>query len=295
MDAADLKTVEAVARHGSMNKAAAELNTVQSNVTARIRALEDELGVALFQRHARGVVITPAGQRVLPFADRMAKLVADARQAALDDGEPNGTLVLGSLETTMALRLSPILTRYSKTYPDVQLVVSSGTTAGLLRDVIASRLDGAFVAGPVVHPDLLQETAFKEELVLVTAPSISSLRDLVNVGDLRTVVFQSGCSYRQRLESYLGGRGIIVARSLEFGSLDAILSCVGAGVGITLLPEGVVAEAARAGQVTLHRLPQAVAKVQTLFIRRRDGYPSSAMTAFLAMSRDLHRRAALVA
>ena len=67
MDATDLKVFEAVARHGSMNRAAAELNTVQSNVTARVRALELELGVLLFQRHARGVKVTPAGRRMLPF------------------------------------------------------------------------------------------------------------------------------------------------------------------------------------------------------------------------------------
>ncbi|HXZ07142.1 MAG TPA: LysR family transcriptional regulator, partial [Paraburkholderia sp.] len=109
MDVADLKVFEAVARHGSMNRAAVELHTVQSNVTARIRALEREVGVALFQRHVRGVSLTPAGQRLVPYAARIAKLVADARLAALDDGAPNGALALGTLETTAALRLSPVL------------------------------------------------------------------------------------------------------------------------------------------------------------------------------------------
>jgi len=68
MDATDLKTFEAVARLGGMNRAAAELNTVQSNVTTRIRALEEELGTPLFQRHSRGVVLTDAGRRLLPYA-----------------------------------------------------------------------------------------------------------------------------------------------------------------------------------------------------------------------------------
>ena len=74
MDATDLKVFEAVARHGSMNRAAAELNTVQSNVTARVRALELELGVLLFQRHARGVKVTSAGRRMLPFSARISKV-----------------------------------------------------------------------------------------------------------------------------------------------------------------------------------------------------------------------------
>ena len=68
MDTADLKVFEAVARNGGMNRAAAELHTVQSNVTARIRALEAKLGCPLFERHSRGVALTQAGERLLPYA-----------------------------------------------------------------------------------------------------------------------------------------------------------------------------------------------------------------------------------
>lgn len=285
MDLADLRTLEAVARHGSMNKAASELHTVQSNVTARIRALEDELGLTLFQRHARGVTITPAGQRMLPFVGRITKLLAEARAAARDEGSPSGSLLLGGLETTTALRLSPLLAAFANRYPDVRLIVTAGNTARLLDDVVACRLDGAFVTGPIRHPDLHQEAVFTEELVLATSPAIGSLRALSSVTDLKTIVFQRGCSYRQRLETFLAGLGIVVARPLEFGSLDAIVSCVSAGVGVTLLPRGVVAPAAKAGRIVLHRLPKEQARAETLFIRRTDAYVSSAMKAFLAMAR----------
>src|ERR1700752_3261082 len=128
MDATDLKVFEAVARHGSMNRAAAELNTVQSNVTARVRALELELGVLLFQRHARGVKITPAGRRMLPFSARIARLLNDAKAAARDDGVPGGVLEVGTLETTAAIRLPSILVRLAKAYPKVRLGVTTGTT-----------------------------------------------------------------------------------------------------------------------------------------------------------------------
>ncbi|WP_414440414.1 LysR substrate-binding domain-containing protein [Burkholderia sp. 22PA0099] len=293
MDLADLKTLEAVARHGSMNKAAAELHTVQSNVTARIRSLEDELGVTLFQRHARGVTVTPAAQRMLPFVGKIAQLVSEARSAATDTGEPSGTLTLGTLETTMALRLSPLLTEFARTWPDVRLVVSSGTTAGLMQDVIDYRLDGAFVAGPVKHPALYVEPVFAEELVLVTSPAIRSLKELAGQRDLKTVVFQAGCSYRQRLDAFLTGIGVVVAKPLEFGSLDAIVNCVSAGVGITLLPKGVVADAATSGDVALHRLPRELAHVETMFVRREDTYVSSAMTAFLEMAKRIYRQSTL--
>jgi DNA-binding transcriptional LysR family regulator len=285
MDVADLRVFEAVSRLGSMNRAAQELNTVQSNVTARIRALEEGLGVSLFQRHARGVTTTAAGQRLLPFAPRLASLLAEAAAAAKDDGTPGGLLQIGSLETTAALRLSPLLSRFARCHPQVRLVVTTGTTARLLEDVLAFRVDGAFVAGPVAHPDLAQEKLFEEELVLVTAPSIVRLADLAALPDIAIIVFQLGCSYRQRLESLLAAEGILHAKPLAFGSLDAILSCVGAGVGITLLPRGVAARAADAGEVRLHSLPPAEARAETLFIRRRDAYLSSAAKAFLAMAR----------
>lgn len=291
MDLTDLKTFEAVARLGSMNKAAAELHTVQSNVTARIRALEDELGLPLFQRHARGVTPTAAGQRVLPFVGRIAKLLDDARSAARDDGAPGGSLIVGSLETTTALRLSPILTEFSRTYPEVRLSVNTGTTARLVHDVVAGKLEGAFVAGPIEHPDLQQETVFTEELVLVTSPAVGGIEELTRIGDLRGIVFKAGCSYRQRFEALLAGIGIVIARPLEFGSLDAIVSCVAAGIGVTLLPLGVVEAAAAAGKVTAHRLPREFALVDTLFVRRRDGYVSSALGAFLGMARRAYRDA----
>lgn len=287
MDVADLKTFEAVLRHGSMNKAAQELHTVQSNVTARIQALEQELGVALFQRHARGVNATPAGERILPFVARISKLLAEAESAAKDDGTPHGVLTLGSLETTMALRLSPALSQFARSYPDVRFVIRGGTTEGLTRQVIENQLDGAFVAGPIDHPEIVQERVFVEELVLVTSQAMGSLKELAKVPDLRTIVFQLGCSYRQRLETILAGMGIVTARPLEFGSLDTIVNCVSAGIGVTLLPRGVATPAADAGRVVVHTLPRSRSLVETLFIRRRDAYVSSGLKAFVAMTKGM--------
>ncbi len=286
MDVADLKVFEAVSRLGSMNRAAAELHTVQSNITARIRALEQELGVVLFQRHPRGVTTTPAGLRVLPFVARIAKLFADAQAAAADDGVPNGPLLLGSLETTTALRLAPLLSHFVKTYPLVRLAIVTGTTSRLLNDVVECRLDGAFVAGPIRHPDLHQEAIFHEELALVTAPDVVSPGALARIADLKIVVFQIGCSYRQRLEAVLAAMGIVVAKPLEFGSLDAIIGCVSAGVGVTLLPKSVVASALGQGMVAVHDLPPDQVRVDTLFIRRHDGHVSSALSAFLDIARS---------
>lgn len=278
MDLSDLKVFETVLRLGSMSRAATELGTAQSNVTTRIRVLEGKLGISLFERHARGVTPTPAGRRVLPYVARLAKLAADARAAARDDGMPNGTLLIGSLETTTALRLSPLLPRFANACPHVQLTITTGNTTRLLNDVLEYRLDGAFVAGPVDHPDLHQRPFFHEELVLVTTPSIRT-KDLTAVEGLKMIVFQIGCSYRTRLETMLMEMGIFLSEPQELGSLEAIISCVSAGLGVTLMPRGVIATAARDGRVAAHALPPSRAAVETVFVWRKDVYVSSAMTA----------------
>jgi DNA-binding transcriptional LysR family regulator len=102
---------------------------------------------------------------------------------------------------------------------------------------------------------------------------------------LKTIVFRIGCSYRAKLENLLNKAGILVAQPLEFGSIEAILGCVAAGVGITLLPKGVVVQAWQDGQVAVHELEPEFAEVQTVFIRRTDAYVSSALSAFLQIVR----------
>src|SRR5580765_6584291 len=167
MDAADLRMFQSVASTGSMNKAALELNTVQSNVTARIRTLEDEIGLALFEHSNRGVTLTAAGRRLLPFAARAARLLDDAKRAVADEGTPAGTLMVGSLETTAALRLSPILAEFAAAHAAVDLSLRTGTSCELVDQVLGRSLEGAFVCGPVNHPDLLVEQFFREELVIL--------------------------------------------------------------------------------------------------------------------------------
>lgn len=281
MDVIDLKVVDAVARHGSMNKAAVELNTVQSNVSSRIRSLEDELGVSLFQRSAKGVQITPAGRRILPYAARLSKLLSDASAAARDDGKPSGVLEIGTLETTLALRLPLLIARFANAWPEVRPVVRTGTTQSLIQAVVDCKLEGAFVAGPVDHPELQAETVFQEELVLVTSRAVRTLEAVRAITHLKTVVFRIGCSYRQRMDSLLSGMGLLAPEPLEFGSIDGILACVAAGVGITLLPRGVVARAWQEGLVAVHEIPPTLSQVETVFVRRVDSHFSSALATFL--------------
>jgi DNA-binding transcriptional LysR family regulator len=284
MDTAELQIFLMVARQGGMNRAAEQLNTVQSNVTARIRALEAEIGCQLFDRHSRGVSLTAAGRRLLPFAESIINGLAEAVRAARDNGEPEGPLILGSLETTAALHLAPVLSRFVAAHPKVDLVLRTGTSCELIEGVRGRRLEGAFVCGPVEDADLVNETMFEEELVLLAAPRVQSLGNVLS-GNTRIIVLRAGCSYRQRLESVLARRGVQAPRLLEFGTLEAIIKCVGAGLGITLLPRSLIGRVWDKGLVSVHNLPDTEAQVDTLFVRRRDAFTSSALLAFLDHAR----------
>ena len=293
MDASDLRIFEAVARLGGMNRAAAALNTVQSNVTARIRALEEQLGVQLFRRTSRGVSLTAAGERLLPYSVKMARLLDEARRAAQDDGMPRGQLTVGSLETTAALRLTPLLAAFIARYPDVDLVLRTGTSCELVEHVLEGRVEGALVCGPVNHPDLTRETIYTEELVLLAAPGVTSIESHLQGRNVRIVVLRAGCSYRLMLEAWLARRGIVGVHQLEFGTLEAIIGCVSAGLGITLLPRALIGGVWREGKVACFPMLGEDGRVETLFIRRRDERASSALTAFMEYIRSpLSRQAA---
>jgi len=258
---------------------------VQSNVTARIKSLEDEVGLALFERTNRGVTLTAAGRRLLPFAARAARLLDDARRAVADEGTPSGALVVGSLETTAALRLSPILAEFAATYPAVDLSLRTGTSCELVDQVLDRSLEGPFICGPVNHPDLLVVPFAREELVILTAPAVADFEILAAKPDLKIVVLRAGCSYRLRLEAMLARRGIVGVRQLEFGTLEAIISCVGAGLGVTLLPRALLGSVWQHGRVRIHPLPDSEGWVDTVFIRHREAYVSSALRAFLDIAR----------
>lgn len=276
MDAIDLKTFEIVARVGNITKAAALLNTVQSNVTARIQALEFELGVLLLHRHARGVTPTIAGQKLLPYALRFAHLLAEAKSAVNETAPPSGRLIFGTLESLAAIRLPPVLSRYKAEFPEIDIVIRTGTTQELVEGVLQHHLEGAFVAGTVSHPDLEEELMFPEELVLIGPPSSVPLEEIGQGSHVELLMLKAGCSYRARLQAIVANRGVLNFRILELGTIDAIIGLVSAGIGMSLLPRVVVARAVEEKRISIKELPSHESQVDTVFVRRTDGFLSSA-------------------
>jgi DNA-binding transcriptional LysR family regulator len=281
----DLLTFSTVARLGGITRAAEELNTVQSNVTQRVKALEAEIGTALFERHSRGMTLTGAGRRLLPSAQRMAALSREAMLAARDDGEPKGPLSIGSMETTAAVRLPTLLAEFHRQFPAVRLTLRTAPTADLVAAVLDGALDGAFVAGPIEHAELSSTSAFREELVLVTArkwSSLASLRAGTPESGPTALVFRTGCTYRQRLEQVFSEFGWPSAARFELGTLDGMIGCVAADMGVTLLPRAVVERDHVNRDISIHALGAPHARVDTLFIQRRSAHQYSALQGFVA-------------
>jgi DNA-binding transcriptional LysR family regulator len=279
----DLLTFSTVARTGGITRAADELNTVQSNVTQRVKALEAEIGTALFERHSRGMTLTGAGRRLLPYAQRMAALSREAVLAARDDGEPKGPLAIGSMETTAAVRLPALLAEFHRRFPAVRLTLRTATTADLVTAVLDGTLDGAFVAGPIEHVELSSTVAFREELVLVTArrgTSLAGLRAGTPESGPTALVFRTGCTYRQQLEQVFTEFGWPSAARFELGTLDGMIGCVAADVGVTLLPRAVVERDHLSGDINVHTIGPLQSRVDTLFIRRRSAHQNSALQGF---------------
>jgi LysR family transcriptional regulator, cell division regulator len=287
MDAADLRVFEAVVRAGSITRASALLNTVQSNVTTRVRTLEEELGVLLLHRHARGVTPTIAGQRLLPYALRFAQLLAEARSAVSETDAPQGRLAFGILETTAAMRLPPVLIRYKQDFPDVDIVIRTGTTQELIEAVLQHKLEGAFVAGHVDHPELTEQVMFPEELVLIGAYAKLPLEGLNGSAPAELLVLKSGCSYRSQLQAILAARGILNFRILELGTIEAIIGLASAGVGISLLPEMLVRRAMSEGRISAQPIRPNACCVDTVFIRRADGFYSSSAKYLVEYMKEL--------
>jgi DNA-binding transcriptional LysR family regulator len=280
IDLGALEIFKAVVEQGGITKAATRLHRVPSNVTTRVKQLEEKLGTKLFRRGNRRLVLSAEGKRLLGYADRLLTLSREA-EAALRSGLPAGAFQLGALESTAATRLPPILSRYHRRYPEVRLELVTGTTGALIAKVMDHEIEAAFVAEPFTAGDLDGAPVFSEELVLITPKSFRRIKTPRDIGRTTLIAFATGCSYRRRLESWLGEAKVVPERVLEFGSYHAIVACVAAGTGIAVVPRSVIRTSLAAADVATCSLPAAVAKART-FLVWRHGHQSIVLDALRA-------------
>lgn len=273
-----MKVFQAVAHEGSVTQAAARLGYVQSNVTARIRQLEQELGMPLFHRSRRGMTLTAAGQNLLKYTGQILYLLDAARSELTSGDAPGGRIKLGAVETAAAVHMPPLLLRYRRQFPGVHLSLFSAYTNDLVQKVIRYELDGAFVSGPVHHPDLEQLPVFEEEHVLISGPGAQGLKEMLTQPLL---FFGAGCPHRERLVSWLNEEGRPIPEIMEFGSLEAIVGGVAAGLGISVLPRSAVRNREDEGSLRVHEIPEKYRYATVHFIYRRDHFLTSAFRKLL--------------
>lgn len=282
MELKSLRLFMDVADTGSFNSAAERRHTVQSNVTAHIKKLEHELGVQLFDRKG-GATLTTAGNTVADYARKILSAHDDVIQLFNGEATESGRLRIGAMETTTAVRLPSILSRFHALHPEVDLTVETGPTGYITEQLLKGELDGIFVAGKTQHQHFYSEKAFSERLVLIGHRSMHTIPTAEQLLSGTFLAFRQGCSYRQRIELFLASMGVNAARIFEFGSIDGILGCVASGMGYTIMPESTALAHQNRFDIRFLPLPTEIAEIDTYFTSTNKTHWSPALTAFAAM------------
>jgi len=280
IDLESLEIFRAVATEGGVIRAAQKLNRVQSNVTTRIKQMEQRLGRSLFRKQGRGLVLSAEGELLLSYAQRLLRL-ADEAEHELRSGRAMGVLRIGSLESTAGSRLAPILSRYHREHPGVVVELATGTTAALLQRVAQFEVEAAFVSEPFTPDGLSTMKAFEEELVLITGRGVPPVRGAADLAGMSMVAFAAGCSYRKRLEDWLGASALLPSRTLELASYQTMIACVAAGTGFAVVPRSLLLALKAAKEVRQHELPVRVRRNHTHLVWK--GTPSAALARLQEM------------
>ena len=268
MELSDLLIFRAVVEAGGITRAAERLHRVQSSVTTRIRQLEEKLGAQLFIREGKRLHLSPAGQTLMGYAERLQALADEAREA-VQDGRPRGPFVLGAMESTSAVRLPAPLSEFVRLYPEVRLALQTGNPQQLAAAVLAGGVDAALVTGPIVEGPFEREPIYTEELVIVARAGHPALAPKNTEPPRAIVAFEKGCPHRARLEAWYAGKNSMPVQTIEITSYHAMLGCVVVGMGISLVPRSVLATFPERARLSIHALPPGSDCAQTELVWRK--------------------------
>jgi DNA-binding transcriptional LysR family regulator len=280
----DLPVFLTVARHGSMTKAAAMLNTVQSNVTSRIQRLEDQLGTTLVLRGSRRLRLTAEGEALMPFALRLEELCRDIRKQFGQDDEPrSGSIRIGAIETFAASRLVGLIAEFTERHPTVDISVETGGTNALWERILRSELDVAFVSRRANESAFFEEKVFEDELVVVARRNAASLSALVGHASskLKILVQRIGCSFTARLVDYLRETGAPERPMHAVGTLEGVIGSVRAGGGIAVLPRSYLSSVPGTDELSVIELPEKFRSVEIFLAVQKWKLPIRLLDAFV--------------
>ena len=289
----DLQTIRffvEAAETGSFSAAAESLQYAQSNLSTRMKQLESELGETLFYRDKRGVSLTSKGSTFYEYAKKILQLSDEAVVSMKNMEHACGNLRLGSIEATAFEDLPALLLAYRNDNPDVRLSLKVDLNDVFLKPVLDRALDGAFVAGPVTHPELTSIKLKQEQLVLVgskTEEGLSSDRILEHAP---LITFPEGSVFRQHLELLLSSRNLSWQdRTTYVNSLGAMIATISAGIGFGYLPLSIVESFVRQGVVSVYPFEDPFSDYDVVFIYRRDHVMDAAFKNFIALIQSKNR------
>lgn len=291
MEVRQLQIFCALAEELNFTRTAERVHTVQSNVTTQIRALEEELGTPLFDRLAKRVVLTDAGQRFLPYAEKALAAMTEGRAAVCHGSEPAGPLRIGAPESVLTYRLPEVLQCFRKRHPQVELIFRPHWDETLWEALEGGRLDMAIRMIDVIdNPRCASVRLRTEKIFLIAHPEHALARKrVVEPADLAgemLLLTEAGCAYRKKLDEMMTADRVRAGNITEFSSVEALKQCAIAGMGIGLLPEIVVAAELQRKQLKSLAWVGPELDIATHIIWHRDKWLSPGMAAFRELLRE---------
>jgi DNA-binding transcriptional LysR family regulator len=291
MEVRQLEIFRTLAEELNFTRTAERVHTVQSNVTAQIKALEEELGSPLFDRLGRRVTLTDAGRNFLPFAEQALIAMAQGQRAVQTGAEPSGPLRVGIPESILTYRLPQVLRIFHRRFPHVEL-----TFRPQWDEVLPTMLESGKLDMAVCMIDCSPNPAIKsmrlgpERIILLAHAShpLASQRTVkpADMAGQTLLLTESGCGYRLKLDQLMALENIRPGNITEFSSVEAIKQCVAAGMGLGLLPAVVVARELRQHQFKALHWAGPSLDIATHILWHRDKWISPAMAAFMDLVKE---------
>jgi DNA-binding transcriptional LysR family regulator len=289
-----LKVFHTVARLLSFTKAAEELHMTQPAVTFQVRQLEEYFNTRLFDRTHNKVNLTPAGERVAEFAERIFDLYAEMESGVRDlTGEISGALTIGASTTIAEYMLPALLGEFKNQYPDINLRLKVSNSEGIVSMVEHNVIDLGVVESPVNNKNLIVEVCHEDQLVLVAAPDHELVKrgGKVNASDIVRYPFVSreeGSGTRDVVMQYLMEHKVSPGDmnfSLELGSPEAIKGAVEAGMGITILSRSIIGKELKLNMLAELPLDPPLARPFS-FVRQRQKFRVTVMEKLLEFAQS---------
>lgn len=281
MDLTQLEVFAAVAEEGSVTAAAERLHRVPSNISTRIKQLEEELGTPLFHREKLRLHISDPGKTFLSYTKRILALAEEAKQS-VSGQRPNGIFTLGSIESCAAVRIPPVLARYHQAYPDVELDLSTGPSGDMIDGILSGQYSAAFVDGPPKHPELEGVPVFDEEMVLIAALNHPAVNRAKDISGSTIYAFRANCSYRRLFENWFANDQAVPGKIHEMESYHGIVACVTAGAGLALIPASMLDSMPGKSGVKIYPLGNEMGKIK-IWLMWRKGSASANQKAIVTL------------